>query len=114
MKQTLLFKDLLTHGLEKDLYRLNPWWHGLPQEELPPFKRWAFRTALERLRTGLTKATVVTGPRQVGKSTLMRQIIQTLLDDGTNPKHIFYVQFDELEELLDLKGESPILRLADW
>jgi predicted AAA+ superfamily ATPase len=24
------------------------------------------------------------------------------------------VQFDELEELLDLKGESPILRLADW
>lgn len=110
--KNMLFKDLLTMGLEANLQRSNPWWEGKPQTALPPFKRWAFSTAIKRLRTGPAKGTVLTGPRQVGKSTLMRQIIQTLLDEGTNPKRIFYVQFDELEELA--KIEDPILRLSDW
>lgn len=108
----MLFKDLLTLGLEANLQRWNPWWEGKPQPALPPFRRWAFSTAIERLRTGLAKITVLTGPRQVGKSTLMRQIIQTLLEQGTNPKHIFYVPFDELKELFEIN--EPILRLSDW
>jgi len=56
----------LTQGLEANLYRLNPWWRGLPQAPLPPVKRWAFSLALGRLKNGLTKATVVSGPRQAG------------------------------------------------
>jgi predicted AAA+ superfamily ATPase len=106
-----LFKDLITLGLDADLERLNPWWKNQPQPLLPEFKRWAFPIAMERLRTGLTKITVLTGPRQVGKSTLMRQIIQTLLDEGIHPKNIFCVQFDDLPEF---KLEEPILRLSDW
>jgi predicted AAA+ superfamily ATPase len=102
----------LTQGLEANLARLNPWWRGLPQPPLPPVRRWAFPIAYERLVAGLAKVTVVSGPRQVGKSTLVRQIIQALLDAGTDPKRIFCVQFDELPELLAL-GE-PVLRLADW
>ena len=108
----MLFKDLITQGLEADLNRLNPWWRNKPQEPLPKFKRWAFSVALQRLLAGLTKITVLTGPRQVGKSTLTLQIIQTFLDEGVDPKHIFYVQFDELPELFEL--EEPILRLSDW
>jgi hypothetical protein len=104
--------DLLAEGLEANLHRLNPWWRGLPQSPLPPVRRWPFRVAIERLRAGLAKATVLAGPRQVGKSTLVSQIIQTLLDEGVDPKHIFYIQFDELPELKALK--EPILRLADW
>ena len=111
MKTPTLF-TLLTQGLEANLYRLNPWWRGLPQAPLPPVKRWAFSVALRRLKSGLTKATVVSGPRQVGKSTLMLQMIQTLLEEGAPPTHIFYIQFDDLPELL--KVEEPILRLADW
>jgi predicted AAA+ superfamily ATPase len=111
MKPLTLF-TLLTQGLEANLYRLNPWWRGLPQAPLPPTKRWAFTVALGRLKGGLTKATVLSGPRQVGKSTLALQMIQALLDEGTPPAHIFYIQFDELPELR--KVEEPILRLADW
>jgi len=99
-------------ALENNLYRLNPWWKGLPQAPLPPVKRWAFQVALNRLKTGLTRATVLTGPRQVGKSTLVLQIIQTLLDEGVPATHIFYIQFDDLPELRKL--EESILRLADW
>ena len=112
--KNMLFKDLLTQGLEANLQRWNPWWQDKPQPTLPPFRRWAFSTAIKRLRTGPAKGTVLTGPRQVGKSTLMRQIIQTLLDEDTNPKHIFHVPFDELEEFSKFKTEDPIIRLSDW
>jgi predicted AAA+ superfamily ATPase len=107
-----LFKDLLSAVLEADLQRLNPWWQGLPQPQLPPVRRWAFPVAMHRLKEGLTKVTVLRGPRQIGKSTLIRQMIETLLEEGVRPQSIFMVQFDELPGLLDV--QEPILRLADW
>jgi predicted AAA+ superfamily ATPase len=107
-----LFKDLLSTVLEADLERLNPWWRGLPQPQLPPVRRWAFPVAMHRLRKGLTKVTVLRGPRQIGKSTLIRQMIETFLKEGVPPRSIFMVQFDELPGLLDV--QEPILRLADW
>jgi predicted AAA+ superfamily ATPase len=107
-----LFKDLLSTGLEADLERLNPWWRGLPQPQLPPVRRWAFPVAMHRLRKGLTKVTVLRGPRQIGKSTLIRQMIESFLKEGVPPQSIFMVQFDELPGLLDV--QEPILRLADW
>ncbi|MFZ1507731.1 MAG: AAA family ATPase, partial [Anaerolineae bacterium] len=78
-------QDVLTNlsaGLEANLRRLNPWWRGLPQAPLPPVKRWVFPIALGRLKHGPTKVTVVSGPRQVGKSTLVLQLIQALLAEG--------------------------------
>jgi len=107
-----LFKDLLSTTLEADLERLNPWWRGLPQPQLPPVRRWAFPVAMRRLQYGLTKVTVLRGPRQIGKSTLLRQMIDDLLRQGVPPRSIFMVQFDELPGLLDV--QEPILRLADW
>ena len=111
--KNILFTDLLTRGLEADLARLNPWWEGKPQPQLPPVRRWAFPIALERLRSGLTKVTVLKGPRQVGKTTLLRQMIEALFDQGIPAKRILLVQFDDLPELRTIK-EEPILRLADW
>ncbi|MFQ5630516.1 MAG: ATP-binding protein [bacterium] len=67
---------------------------------------------MQRLTNGLAKVTVVSGPRQIGKSTLILQMIQTLLDERTSPNHIFYIQFDDLPELCKLK--EPIPMLADW
>ena len=40
-------------------------------------------------------ALVITGMRQVGKSTIMRQVIRTLLQQGVDPKRILYVSFDD-------------------
>lgn len=110
--KNLLPKYMLPGALESDLERLNPWWRGKPQPQLPPVRRWAFPVAMQRLQAGLTKITVLRGPRQVGKSTLIGQIIETLLDKGVPPRCIFLVQFDELPTLLGV--EEPILRLSDW
>lgn len=103
---------MLAQGLEANLNRINPWWRGEPLPPLPPTHRWAFPVARQRLKEGLAKATVISGPRQVGKSTLVLQTIQALLEEGVPPSHIFYIQFDELPQLLRI--EEPILRLADW
>ena len=103
---------VLSQGLENNLHRLNPWWRSQPQQPLPPTRRWAFPIAMSRLKDGLAKITVLSGPRQVGKSTLVLQMIQALLEEGVPSDHIFCIQFDELPELLKL--EEPILRLADW
>ncbi|KPK75367.1 MAG: hypothetical protein AMJ79_11400 [Phycisphaerae bacterium SM23_30] len=108
----ILFRDLLSVGLEADLERLNPWWRSLPQPQLPPVRRWALPEAMRNLQEGLTKITVLRGPRQIGKSTLIRQMIENLLNKGISPRNIFLVQYDELPELL--KVEESILRLIDW
>lgn len=102
----------ITQQLENNLRRMNPCWQHQPMRSIPPVKRWAFSPILKRLQTGLAKVTVLSGPRQVGKSTLVNQIIQTLLDEGVVATHILYVQFDELPELL--KISEPILAIADW
>jgi predicted AAA+ superfamily ATPase len=102
----------MTDRVETNLRRLNPYWVGDPLPPLPTVKRWGFPIILQRLKTGLAKATVLRGPRQIGKSTLVRQVIQTLLTEGVPPSHILYVQFDELPTLLRL--EEPILKIADW
>ncbi|MCS6779742.1 MAG: AAA family ATPase [Geminicoccaceae bacterium] len=57
---------------------------------------------------------VLRGPRQVGKTTLLEQLVGALLRDERIPPHrIFRVQFDELAWLAKL-GDDPILRLVSW
>jgi predicted AAA+ superfamily ATPase len=80
---------------------------------LPPFRRWAFQPALQRLKDGLAPVTVLRGPRQVGKTTLQEQIIYHLLHaEGIEPGRILRVQFDELPSLRGLA--DPILGLCRW
>jgi predicted AAA+ superfamily ATPase len=103
---------LLGDGLEKILRDLNPWWRGERIADLPPVRRWAFEPVLRSLKDGMAKATVLTGPRQVGKTTLLNQAIASLLDEGMDPRRIFRVQFDDLQGLR--KVADPILELSRW
>jgi len=104
--------DLLSGGLEEALRDMNPWWRGERLRDLPRFRRWLLDPVLESLDAGLTPATVVRGPRQVGKTTLLNQAITALLDGGMNPRRIFRVQFDELPQVRRLG--LPILDLCRW
>ncbi len=80
---------------------------------LPPFRRWLFEPALQRLKTGLAPVTVLRGPRQVGKTTLQEHMIDHLLhQEGIHPNRIFRVQFDEIPPLKNLR--APILSLCQW
>ncbi|MGH8587889.1 MAG: ATP-binding protein [Gammaproteobacteria bacterium] len=111
MKQLQLI-DLLSRGLENTLRRGNPWWQGDPLVGLPRLKRWAFEPVRRGIEKGMTKVTVLRGPRQIGKTTLLNQVIDDLLETGVAPHRIFRVQFDELPELRRLT--QPMLDLAWW
>jgi hypothetical protein len=104
--------DLLSRGLENTLRRGNPWWQGDPLVGLPRLRRWAFEPVRRGIEKGMTKVTVLRGPRQIGKTTLLNQVIEDLLKSGVVPHRIFRVQFDELPELRRLT--QPILDLPWW
>src|SRR3990172_10794504 len=108
-----LFEVGLPTMLEAYATRANPWWQDQPMRPLPPFRRWLFEPALQRLKNGLAAVTVLRGPRQVGKTTLQEQIIDHLIhQEGVDPRRIFRLQFDELPAFRTEK--MPILHLCYW
>lgn len=112
-RQLSLFELLGTvPALEQTIRAGNPWWSGERDTDVPPIRRWAFAPVLHGLTKGLSPATVLRGPRQVGKTTLLKQVIQELLDAGLPPTHILRIQFDDLSELRKLS--MPILELCQW
>lgn len=89
---------------------LNPWWTtpGLIRPEPPAYQRPLVADLSARLRRprGLTE--VIRGPRQVGKTTGIYQIIRDLIRSGSNGTDILFLRFD-----LELLREEPaILRTA--
>lgn len=111
MKQ-LSLDSVLSAGGERNLRDANPWWQGERQYDVPAIKRWAYAPVLKGLLRGLAPVTVLRGPRQVGKTTLLNQVINELLDEGVDPRRIFRVQFDDIPDLRRLG--TPILDLAAW
>ncbi len=105
--------DLYLSGqMEANIRDANPWWRGGRVFLHPPMRRWAFSPVMDGLKRGMTPATVLRGPRQVGKTTLLRQAIEALLAEGIDPTRIFHMQFDELPEVKKLS--EPILTLCRW
>jgi predicted AAA+ superfamily ATPase len=98
--------------LAENLRSLNPWWRDEPGPPLPRFRRWPFERLRRLLINGITPASVLRGPRRIGKTVLLRQIIEALLADGTAANRILYVPFDELPTLHGLA--EPVLAIARW
>jgi len=115
MDEPLLFPTYrLPADLLGDVQRMNPWWTGNPQRPLPATRRHLVGMIHRRLEARLAQIVVVRGPRQVGKTTALRHVIQDLLDRGVPPRHIFAIQFDELTGLGETGSGEPVLRLVDW
>lgn len=112
MIQSDIFNDLLAPELADDLRRLNPHWVGLPGPEIPRFHRYLFSRVYRNLQTGLTPATVLRGTRRVGKTIMVRQIMEKMLIEGIDAKRILYVPFDEIGSLRRLR--DPILTIVRW
>ncbi len=98
--------------LSENLRDLNPWWEGKPGPSMPPHRRWPFDRLVRMLRVGMTPACVLRGPRRVGKTVLLRQIIELLIGEGVSPRRILYVPFDELPALRGLS--EPVLAISRW
>lgn len=108
----LSLEGMLADGVERRLRDSNPWWQGERQFGVPTIRRWAYEPMLRGLQKGLAPVTVLRGPRQVGKTTTLNQVVDSLLDSGIEPRRIFRIQFDEIPELQRLS--SPILDLVAW
>lgn len=75
------------------LYQYNPWWEGdLDLTGVRPRERqvnWVMAVMSEK------KAIFLTGLRRVGKTTIMRLIIDRLIQGRTIPSDIFYISLDD-------------------
>lgn len=74
----------------------NPWWGAKPDwlHDLPDFERPIVKKIISDLRE-LRQVISVTGPRRVGKTTAVRQVIINLIRNKIDPKRIIYFSFDD-------------------
>jgi hypothetical protein len=95
------------------LRSLNPWW-GSPADVRPAppeFQRPALRGLAARLSAPRALIEVLRGPRQVGKTTGLHQVVRDLLRRGVGGRDILFVRFD-LELLRD--EPSGLRRIVRW
>jgi len=85
------------------LQGFNPWWSGRVQS-VPSFRRLAYQVCLRHLKAEkLHRAVLLSGPRRVGKSTILNQIAETLKAEMVDPRSICYISLDHpLLKLLSL------------
>jgi uncharacterized protein len=92
---------------------LNPWWAvpGMVRPEPPAYRRPVVKDLLRRLQNRKGLIEVVRGPRQVGKTTGIYQIIKDLMVSGTAATDLLFVRFD-----LELLREEPgaLRSILDW
>ena len=113
--QSISDKDIQVR-IERD----NPWWkqeeYRAPEADSP--RRVYFQSFLSlALNFEIRRATVLLGPRRVGKTFMIKQLVQEALDDGIAGNNILYVSIDtpiylgiSLEQFVEL---MPTRRSSD-
>lgn len=89
----------------KVLRQYNPWWQipSAVKEMAKPQKRMAYYEAFRMLKhKSIRRFVVLSGMRRVGKTTILYQMMEHLIEEGVPPKNILYATFD-----------NPILKLVD-
>ncbi|WP_428564636.1 MAG: ATP-binding protein [Solidesulfovibrio sp. DCME] len=90
------------------LSQFNPWWRGEAIADLPRWRRAAFRDLYEWITIPpAPRALMLSGARQVGKTTLLQQAIEKLLTEGVSPANILYATFDH--PFLKLAGVDAVI-----
>jgi len=91
--------------------RQNPWiQRGAVPDDLAPSLVRPFADVLfqEVLNPSIRRFQLILGPRRVGKTTVMYQIIQRLIDRGVSPRKLFWLRLDH-----PLLMEVPIGQLVE-
>lgn len=78
------------------LAKYNPWWQGKEVVDLPTWRRVAFEELFNWvIAPPAPRAVLLSGARQIGKTTLLRQVIEALLKQGTPSANILFASFDD-------------------
>lgn len=92
------------------LSAFNPWWStgSIPQHFRKGFKRFAWSEVQKYLHhPDIRRAVVLTGARRVGKTTILYQTVDDLLQKRIDPRRILFVSLDH--PMLKLSNMSEIL-----
>lgn len=97
-------ESILSPEIVQVLRDLNPWWIDprVVRPEPPSYRRPLVTELAGRLQKPKGVIEVVRGPRQVGKTTGIHQIIQDLLRAGYPPETLLFIRFD-----LEVLREQP-------
>ncbi len=96
------------HELIKILATFNPWWRNEPISDLPSWRRASFHELFSWIqKPPAPRAVLLSGARQVGKTTLLLQAIDTLLKNGVPAANIIYTTFDH--PIIKLAGIDSVL-----
>lgn len=88
------------------LYQYNPWWEeSFKNENVKPREKYLVEL---RKYLDLKQIIILTGLRRVGKTTLMKLIIEELIAKGIDTTHILYVSLDDY-----LLHKSNILEIVN-
>lgn len=91
------------------LSQFNPWWRKEKIPDLPEWQRGAFQELMQWIKNPpAQRAVMLSGPRQVGKTTLILQAVQHLISSGANPANILYATFDH--PICKLAGLDNVLK----
>ncbi len=100
----------------RSLQEQNPWWESGDTDsfDLPSFKRKEYQKVQDVFFSDIRRFPVLSGPRRVGKSTIMLQLIDELLKSGkAKPRQILFYTLDDfpnvvasIDEVLNVYHEA--------
>lgn len=93
----------MDHKIIERLTFQNPWWqtNQIPTSLTPAYHRPVFVKIIDYLK--LDRIIVLKGPRRTGKSTLLFQVMQSLIsNDHVTPSRLCYISFDDPQLRIDL------------
>ncbi|WP_309123407.1 ATP-binding protein [Paenibacillus sp.] len=106
-------RDLITDASVLQVLRgYNKWWETgmVPDDFAKPVKRFAYYDAKQSFEhPTIRRHVILTGPRRVGKSTIMYQTIHDALERQVPAKNILYVSFDH--PMLKISEIDRILKI---
>jgi uncharacterized protein len=101
-----------TENVFQVLTSYNQWWKTgiVPGSFLKPIRRFAYYEAINVLQhPDIRRMAIISGARRIGKTTILYQMIDKLIEDKINPKRIIYISFDHpllklctMNEILDI------------
>lgn len=108
--------EISESDIRRSLQQDNPWWTAgvVPQDVPKGYVRSYFESfAKLALNWGVRRSIILLGPRRVGKTVMLRQLVAKLIEDRLPPSNIYFASIDTptysglpLERLLSLLEKS--------
>lgn len=108
------------HSLRQALFEYNPWWRTkfFSVSGIPDFKRDAFTQTMCHTEANHGLALLINGPRRVGKTTIINQVIRRLIEKKriAANKILFFSLDDPIIQQLPPKDQGVLFEalLAQW